>query len=180
MIFNQDKIIFTGPMGAGKTTAIASISDSPPVTTEVDCSGEEKKLKSSTTVAMDYSYIELPDGKRIHLYGTPGQERFSFMWKILCNGGMGLVLLINHDQKDSVLQMERYLDAFGAFIDETAVVIGITRADSQSNQQNGLHRYHELLAQRGSIYPVFDIDARKSSDVKILVQALLAELQVKA
>lgn len=73
----MDKIIFTGPMGAGKTTAIAAISEIPPISTEVRCTDEAQALKETTTVAMDYGYFTLEDSSRIHLYGTPGQERFN-------------------------------------------------------------------------------------------------------
>ncbi|RKZ90665.1 MAG: GTP-binding protein, partial [Gammaproteobacteria bacterium] len=84
------KIIFTGPVGAGKTTAITSISDVPPVGTDASASDMTKKRKGSTTVAMDYGILKLDGGEQIHLYGTPGQERFDFMWEILTTGGLGL------------------------------------------------------------------------------------------
>jgi len=164
-------------MGAGKTTAIASISDEPPVCTDVSCTGEEASLKQTTTVAMDYSYIQLDDGKRVHLYGTPGQERFNFMWNILTQGGIGLVLLINNDHQKPIEQMERYLDHFGDFINETGVVIGITRMGIAD--QASIEEYQQRLLQRGQIYPVFEIDGRREPDVKILVYALLAVLDAQ-
>ncbi len=89
------KIVFTGPMGAGKTTAIRSISDIPPVSTEVDNTDRAACDKDSTTVALDYGQLALEDGTAVRLYGTPGQERFSFMWEILCAGAIGVVLLID-------------------------------------------------------------------------------------
>lgn len=169
-----DKIIFTGPVGAGKTTAISAISDIPPVSTDVDCSAEERAIKKTTTVAMDYSFIELEDGKRIHLYGTPGQDRFNFMWKILTRGGLGLVLLINNDHPEPVKAMEYYLDAFQDFIDETGVVIGVTRLGV--NDKAGIEDYQSKLFERGQVFPVFEIDSRSSPDVRILIYALLAVL----
>jgi len=171
---NTDKIIFTGPVGAGKTTAISSISDTPPVSTDVDTSGDERKLKDSTTVAMDYSYIEMEDGTKVHLYGTPGQTRFDFMWKILTKGGLGLVLLINNDHPNPVKQMEFYLDSFSDFIDETGVVIGVTRTCINDNAS--MEDYQMKLLERNQIFPVFEIDSRSEDDIKILIQALLAIL----
>ncbi len=171
---NTDKIIFTGPVGAGKTTAISSISDTPPVSTDVDTSGEERKLKDSTTVAMDYSYIEMDDGTKVHLYGTPGQTRFDFMWKILTRGGLGLVLLVNNDHPDPVKQMEFYLDSFSDFINETGVVIGVTR--TSINDQASIEDYQAKLFERNQIFPVFEIDSRSEDDIKVLIQALLAIL----
>lgn len=174
MQLNTDKIIFTGPVGAGKTTAIASISDTPPVSTDVNTSGEERRIKESTTVAMDYSYIEMEDGTKVHLYGTPGQSRFDFMWKILTNGGLGLVLLINNDHPEPIKQMEFYLDSFSDFINKTGVVIGITRTSIKNNAS--IEDYQTKLFERNQIFPVFEVDSRSEDDIKILIQALLAIL----
>ncbi len=175
MLLETDKIIFTGPVGAGKTSAIAAISDEPPVSTDVMCTGDEKAIKPTTTVAMDYSYIKLEDGTRIHLYGTPGQERFDFMWRILAKGGLGLVLLVNNDHPDPVAQMDFYLDAFADFIEQTGVVIGITRIGVRDQAE--LAAYQERLVERGQIFPVFPIDGRNSDDVADLIHALLAILE---
>lgn len=174
MQFETDKIIFTGPVGAGKTTAIESISDEPPVSTDVQATDSTRQMKKTTTVGLDYSYIDLGDGKRVHLYGTPGQDRFNFMWKILVRGGIGLVLLIPNDHEDPVGQMEFYLDSFKDFIEETGVVIGITRSGIEDNAC--LRDYQYKLSERQQIYPVFEVDARSGSDVSILVNALLAIL----
>ncbi len=174
MQVGEEKIIFTGPVGAGKTTAIAAISEHPPVSTDVSCSGEEKKIKSTTTVAMDYSYIDLEDGSRVHLYGTPGQERFSFMWGILTQGGIGLVILINNDHTDPIAQMDFYLDAFDEFIGKTGAVVGVTRVGV--SDEVSIEQYQQRLYERGQIFPVFEVDGRSAPDVKILVQALLTTL----
>ena len=175
MQMDTDKIIFTGPVGAGKTTAIAAISDSPPVSTDVSTSGDEKNIKDSTTVAMDYSYIQMEDGSRVHLYGTPGQTRFDFMWKILTKGGLGLVLLINNDHPEPVKQMEFYLESFNDFINDTGVVIGITRSGINDNASLG--DYQSKLFERNQVFPVFEVDSRSSDDIKILIHALLAVLE---
>lgn len=172
----MDKIIFTGPVGAGKTTAIGAISETAPVGTDVSCTDESRSIKDKTTVAMDYSYITLEDGMRVHLYGTPGQERFDFMWEILTKGGIGLVLLVNRDNPNPVGQMEYYLEAFKNFINETGVVIGITRSGLADNAS--INDFQSCLLARQQVFPVFEIDARSSDDVSILIHALLAVLQV--
>lgn len=171
----MDKIIFTGPMGAGKTTAIGSISDIPPISTEVRCSDEAQLRKETTTVAMDYGYFSLDDGSRVHLYGTPGQERFDYMWTILTKGGIGLVLLLDNARPDPLADLNFYLDAFRDFIQQTGAVIGITRMDVSN--KTSLEDYRNTLFARNQIYPVFEIDARQPNDVKILIHALLAILQ---
>ena len=75
---SQYKIIFTGPVGAGKTTAIAALSDIAPVSTAAKATDMTRDRKEKTTVAMDYGAMRLEDGGTVHLYGTPGQERFDF------------------------------------------------------------------------------------------------------
>jgi signal recognition particle receptor subunit beta len=92
----HNKIIFSGTVGAGKSTAINALSDIPTVSTEAVASDDTARLKRTTTVAMDYGVLNLPGGEKVMLYGTPGQERFSFMWDILSEGGIGLILLINN------------------------------------------------------------------------------------
>lgn len=171
----MEKIIFTGPMGAGKTTAIGAISEVPPISTEVRCSDEGKLRKETTTVAMDYGYFTLEDGSRIHLYGSPGQERFDFMWNILTKGGIGLVLLIDNARPDPLADLVLYLDAFKDFIEQTGAVIGITRLDVSNRVM--LSDYTDKLLERGQIFPTFEVDVRISNDVKILIHALLATLQ---
>ncbi len=170
----EHKIIFTGPVGAGKTTAIGSISDIPVVQTEAKASDEVAQRKASTTVAMDYGTLGLDGGAKIHLYGTPGQERFSFMWEILTIGGLGLVLMIDNAREDPLADLEFYLNAFKGFIDRSAVVIGVTRMDEQPRP--GLYTFHTRLKELGVRAPVFEVDARERDDVKVLLQGLLALL----
>ncbi len=174
MLFETDKIIFTGPVGAGKTTALSAISDVAPISTDVQATDSTKQMKPTTTVGFDYSYIKLNDGKRVHLYGTPGQDRFRFMWNILARTGIGLVLLVPNDHKDPVGQMDFYLDAFSDFIKRTGVVIAITRSGINDNAQ--IADFQNRLYERQQIYPVFEVDARSSDDVNILIHALLAIL----
>lgn len=171
----MDKIIFTGPMGAGKTTAIGAISEVPPIATDVRCTdAASQQRKNSTTVAMDYGYITLEDNTKIHLYGTPGQQRFDYMWTILTQGGIGLVLLLDNARPDPIEDLNFYLDAFGDFIQMTGVVIGVTR--SELNPNVSLHDYYAALLRREQIYPLFEIDPRQARDVNILIHALLAVL----
>jgi len=171
---SQYKIIFTGPVGAGKTTAINSISDSPPIKTDAAATDMTKSRKASTTVALDYGVMNLAGGEKIHLYGTPGQERFDFMWDILTVGGIGLILLLDNTRADPFQDMRFFLDAFGAFIGETSVAIGVTQMDISG--QPRIEDYHAQLKSAGLTPPVFAIDAREKNDVSVLVQALLYSL----
>ena len=168
------KIIFSGPVGAGKTSAISAISDIDPVTTDELASDMTRKEKSDTTVAMDYGMIKLPGTERIHLYGTPGQQRFDFMWEILTQGGIGLILLINNQRPDPFQDMHFFLDAFKDFIGQSKVVIGVTQMDL--NDKPMIEDYHLQLKNNGVKIPVFDVDAREKKDVSLLVEALLYSL----
>ncbi len=168
------KIIFTGPVGAGKTTAINAISDTPPVKTDAAASDMTKSRKQSTTVAMDYGILNLSDGERIHLYGTPGQERFDFMWDILTNGGIGLVLLLDNSRDDPFSDLKFFLKSFKSFIDETAFVIGVTQMDLKATPR--IEDYHMHLRGSGYNPPIFAVDGREKNDISILVQSLLYSL----
>ena len=167
----QYKIIFTGPVGAGKTTAIHSISDTPPIKTDAAASDMTKSRKAATTVAMDYGVMNLDDGEKIHLYGTPGQERFDFMWDILTMGGLGLVILLDNTRADPFQDMRFFLDSFADFISETGVAIGVTQMDLSTKPT--IDDYHKQLHALDMKPAVFAVDAREKNDVSLLVQALL-------
>jgi signal recognition particle receptor subunit beta len=171
---SQYKIIFTGPVGAGKTTAIHSISDIPPIKTDAIASDMTKGRKSATTVAMDYGVMNLSAGDKIHLYGTPGQERFDFMWDILTLGGIGLILLLDNTRADPFQDMKFFLDSFAKFISDTNVAIGVTQMDLSSKPT--IDEYHVQLQGVGLKPAVFAVDARVKNDVSLLVQALLYSL----
>lgn len=171
---SQYKIIFTGPVGAGKTTAIQSISDTAPIKTDASASDMTKNRKSETTVAMDYGVMSLDDGEKIHLYGTPGQERFDFMWDILTVGGLGLVLLLDNTRVDPFQDMKFFIDSFGDFISDTSVAIGITQMDLSNTPT--INDYHQQLQSYGLKPAVFAVDARERNDVSLLLQALLLSI----
>jgi len=83
----KEKIVIFGAFGAGKTTFIKTI-DPKSTHIEANCAG------GTTTVALDFGRVEL-DGRQIHIYGTPGQERFEFAREIIATGMDGAVLLVD-------------------------------------------------------------------------------------
>ncbi len=174
------KIIFTGPPGAGKTTAIGALSDIPPVKTDA-ASAETLGYvgKQGITVALDYGMMRLNSTDKVHLFGTPGQERFDFMWEILVQGGLGLVLLIDNTRPKPFEDMHFFLNAFKRFIHETKVAIGVTRMDLSPSPS--IADYYEQikgehLKEMALRPPIFEIDARAKEDVSLLLQALLYSL----
>ncbi len=170
------KLVFTGSVGAGKTTAISTISEVPVLTTEAKPSeADVARRKSSTTVAMDYGEITLDDGEKVYLYGTPGQRRFDFMCHILCRGALGLIILIDNTHPDPLSDLDYYLNLNADFLSKSMAVIGVTHYDI--NNKPSLEDYCECLYERGEFWPVVRADARKSDDVVMLIETLLASLE---
>lgn len=92
----QLKIVVTGSFAAGKTQFINSISDIETVSTDFATStSEEKEVKSLTTVALDFGTIAISDQVTLYLFGTPGQERFDYMWEHLATGCLGYVVMVD-------------------------------------------------------------------------------------
>ena len=170
----HNKIIFTGPVGAGKTTAIKSISDVPVVHTEENASDEVKEKKQKTTVAMDYGAISLDKDNQIHIYGTPGQKRFSFMWDILSKGCIGLVLLVDAQSKEAQSDLAFFLAEFNHTINKTAVTIGVTKTEEPNAIK--LHELRAGMTAEQKRFPMFAVDTRKKADVTVLIESLLYTL----
>ena len=173
---NEIKFVFTGSVGAGKTCAIAAISEVNPISTEVKSSEKEVlKHKQTTTVAMDYGYLTLENGERVYLYGTPGQRRFDFMCHILTKGALGLIILINNSTENPLAELDYYLNLNAAFLLENPAIIGITHYDISETPDVG--DYYAALDERGDSWPVITVDAREKDDVNILLHVLIAALE---
>ena len=94
------KILIAGGFGAGKTTMVGSVSEIRPLQTEEILTGVEGaddlsgvEGKTTTTVTMDFGRITITDDLQLYLFGTPGQDRFWFLWDELSQGALGAVVL---------------------------------------------------------------------------------------
>lgn len=119
------KIVVSGPVGAGKTTLIRTLSETEVLDTDVTPS--EDLGKATTTVAFDFGTMHL-DGLQVHLYGTPGQDRFDFMWDVLCEGALGLVMLVAGDRPKD-FPKARGIFEFVTSRHPVPFIIGVTRQD---------------------------------------------------
>lgn len=172
---NKYKIVFSGPMGAGKTQAIATLSDIPVVSTEAKNTDLGTNEKALTTVGMDYGELRLKNGQSIGLFGTPGQRRFDFVWPILAENALGVVLLINHSGDDPIADLSSYLSTFEGFFDGR-IVIGVSRVDVKPERPFSI--YQEWLESKNINLPVFPVDMRKREDVLLLVETIIASLEM--
>ncbi len=174
------KIVITGPVGVGKTTAIESYSSKPVVRTDVKPSDDVVDFKSSTTVAMDYTSVELDNETKIHLYGTPGQERFDFMWGILGMGCMGLIILVDYDEQGISNQLDKYVNAFKELVVKVPTVIGVNRIPEDIPEDSITKPYYDYLKENHLAHVnVMPIDARDGSNVeKMVVSLLLADVLI--
>ncbi len=119
------KIVISGPVGAGKTTFVQSLSEIPVVNTDETAS--ESIGKATTTVALDFGMLTL-DGIPVHLFGTPGQDRFDFMWEILCEGALGLLVLVAGDKPQDFPHARKILEFITSRI-PVPFLVGVTRQD---------------------------------------------------
>jgi signal recognition particle receptor subunit beta len=173
----ESSILFLGPVGAGKTQAIRTISDIEVVSTEADATDETARLKRQTTVAMDMGVMHLDGQDKVILYGAPGQDRFDFMWEILLTQVRGLVLLIDHSGKDPVADLAHYIKQLRVLDDGRTrpLVIGVTHADLAVWRSLAIYREYlrdNAADQGGETIPVFRADARNRREVNNLLLAL--------
>ncbi len=139
----ETKLLFVGNRGAGKTTAIATVSE---------------------VMGLDYGELTLA-GKKLRLYATSDQSRNSYFMK---GTFRGLVVLVNNAGSDPIGDLARCVDMFRELISKMDTVIGITHLDIAPEPP--LQSYDDYLKEQHIHLPVFAIDARSRSSVITLIE----------
>ena len=163
------KVVVTGPFAAGKTTLIRTISEITVLSTERGITDGTRRRKAETTVAMDFGRITIDQDLVLYLFGTPGQDRFDFMWEILGEGMIGYLLLVDADREESIGEAAGILDAFRRMA-RVPYVVALNRA---SGDDHGLvHQVRERLDVPSDV-AILACDATDKDSVKNVLLALL-------
>jgi signal recognition particle receptor subunit beta len=174
------KIVIAGGFGVGKTTTVGSISEISPLSTEADMTTASAGIddvskvpgKRTTTVAMDFGCITIDESLKLYLFGTPGQDRFGFMWDDLAIGAIGALVIVDSRRLDDCYPAVDYFERLGL-----PFVVAVNRFD-------GLVA-HDLPSIRWALaiddaVPLITFDARDKLSVRDALLVVLDQALARA
>lgn len=168
------KIVITGAYSAGKTSFIRSVSEIDVVETEYEVSDPgERELKRETTVALDFGTIAVSQDAVLYLFGTPGQERFDFMWEILSIGCIGYVVMVDSCRPAHLLETRRLIERFAQITDSPFVVAANKQDDPTALPLGYIRRRLQIPYE----IPILPCVAHQRESVKDVLLGLLAHVE---
>jgi small GTP-binding protein len=117
------KIVVTGHFNSGKTELIRTVSEIPIVTTETRRTDGRIGEKATTTVVMDFGRVTVDMDTIVYLFGTPGQERFDFMWDILSKNMLGFVVMVDSTNPNGITETEKIISYFKEISDVPYLIV---------------------------------------------------------
>jgi len=174
------KLVIAGGFGVGKTTTVGSISEISPLTTEADMTSAAAGIddaskvpgKRTTTVAMDFGCITIDESLKLYLFGTPGQDRFGFMWDDLAIGAIGALVIVDSRRLDDCYPAVDYFERLGL-----PFVIAVNRFDGAV--AHDLPSIRWALAVDDAV-PLITFDARDKLSVRDALLVVLDRALAKA
>jgi len=169
------RLVVTGTVGAGKSTFIRTISEIEAVDTDRAATDETALLKRRTTVAFDFGRLRFSPEMVLHLYGTPGQERFDFMWDLLIRKAHAYILLVAAHRPREFRAARRVLNFMEHRV-EIPMIVGITHCDcpgAWSTENIALALGYDEERERP---PMVTLDANQPAEVMGALIVLLEHL----